>query len=168
MNWYVLYTKPRNEKKVTRLLEEKGVNVFCPLREEIRQWSDRKKKVAEPVFKSYIFVQLDDYKAESVQVLTTPGTVRFLWWNGRPGVVRDREIQAIKDFLDDYKNAEITIEFKAGEEIKVMEGPLKDAEGKIITIRGNRAVLHLHSLGLNMTAHLPLQSLTKSTDGKQA
>lgn len=163
MNWYVLYTKPRNEKKVTRLLEEKGINVFCPLREEMKQWSDRKKKVSEPVFRSYIFVQMDDYKAENVRVLTTPGTVRFLWWNGKPGVVRDKEIQAIKDFLNDYKDAEITVEFKAGEEIKVMEGPLKDAEGKIIMIRGNRAVLHLHSLGLNMTAHLPLQSLTKST-----
>jgi transcription antitermination factor NusG len=161
MKWYVLYTKPRNEKKVTALLMEKGVNVFCPLREEVRQWSDRKKKVAEPVFKSYVFVQLDDYKKENVEVLLTPGAVRFLWWNGAPGVVRNSEIKAIESFLNDYKDAEITVELRTGENIKVKEGPLKDAEGKILMIKGNKAVLHLHTLGLNMTAKLPVQSLSK-------
>lgn len=162
MSWYVLYTKPRNEKKVARLLTDEGVNVFCPLREEVRQWSDRKKKVSEPVFTSYIFVQMEDYKKECADVLSTPGAVRFLWWNGKPGLVRDVEIQAIKDFLNEYKDVEITVNFKEGEQIKVNEGPLKDAAGKIIMIQGNKAILHLHSLGLNMTAKLPLQSLSKS------
>lgn len=163
MSWYVLYTKPRNEKKVTGLLADKGMDVFCPVREEIRQWSDRKKKVAEPIFKSYIFVRMEDYKKESVQVLTTPGTVRFLWWSGKPGVVREKEILAIKNFLNDYKDAEITVTFKEGEQIKVAEGPLKDAEGKIIMVKGNKAILHLYSLGLNMTAKLPLQALSKQS-----
>lgn len=164
MSWYVLYTKPRNEKKVTQRLQEKGIKVYCPLREEVRQWSDRKKKVAEPVFKSYLFVHLENYKADSVDVLTTPGIVKFIWWAGQPGIVRDEEIQAIKDFLDDYKNAEITVTLKEGEYIKVKEGPLKDAEGKVLMVRGNKATLHLHSLGLNMTAKLPVQSLTKTKD----
>lgn len=164
MKWYVLYTKPRNEKKVTSLLMDKGVNVYCPLREEVKQWSDRKKKVSEPVFKSYVFVQLHDYKAENVEVLLTPGAVRFLWWNGKPGVVRNNEIEAIKSFLNDYKDAEITVELKTGEHIKVKEGPLKDAEGRVLMIRGNKAILHLHTLGLNMTAKLPVQSLSKTED----
>ncbi|MBZ0097541.1 MAG: hypothetical protein K8F30_00575, partial [Taibaiella sp.] len=80
------------------------------------------------------------------------------------GIVRDYEIQAIKDFLNNYKNAEITVNLKAGENIMVAEGPLKDAKGKILMIRGNRAILYLHSLGMNMTAKLPLQTLTKSVD----
>ncbi|MCB9044868.1 MAG: UpxY family transcription antiterminator [Chitinophagales bacterium] len=162
MSWYVLYTKSRNEKKVAKRLEEKGIEVYCPLREEVRQWSDRKKKVAEPVFRSYLFVNLADYTKESVEVLYTPGTVRFLWWNNKPGIVRKHEIEAIKSFLNDYKDAEITVTFKEGEKIVVNEGPLKDARGKVLMIQGNKAVLHLHSLGLNMTAKLPLQSLSKS------
>lgn len=164
MSWYVLYTKSRNEKKVAALLKDKGIEVFCPLKEEVKQWSDRKKKVAEPIFKSYVFVRLEDYKKENVDVLTTPGAVRFLWWNGKPGLVRDKEIKAIKDFLNDYRDVDITVTFTEGEHIKVTEGPLREAEGKIITIKGNRAILHLHSLGLNMTARLPLQSLTKYKD----
>src|SRR4051812_48560014 len=110
MPWYVLYTKPRNEKKVATLLQEKGVEVYCPVKEEVRQWSDRKKKISEPVFKSYIFVSLEDYNGQNIPVLETPGSVRFLWWNKKPGIVRDKEIQAIRDFLNNYKGAEITIE----------------------------------------------------------
>ena len=162
MSWYVLYTKPRNEKKVTALLEEANIQVFCPVKEEIRQWSDRKKKVSEPIFKSYIFVKLADYKKESAEVLSLPGAVRFLWWNGKPGIVREKEIKAIKDFLDDYKNAEITVVFREGEQIKVTEGPLKDAEGRILQVKGHKAILHLHSLGVNMVAILPVQALSKT------
>lgn len=162
MPWYVLHTKPRNEKKLTRLLEQKGVKVYCPLRESIKQWSDRKKKVAEPVFKSYIFVFMNDYKEENVNVLMTAGAVRFLWWVGKPGVVRDEEIQAIKDFLDNYKNAEITVDFKPGEIVEVKEGPLKENKGELIQVRGNIAVIHIKALGFSMKAQIPVQSITSA------
>lgn len=162
MPWYVLHTKPRNEKKVTRLLEQKGVRVYCPLRESIRQWSDRKKKVAEPVFKSYVFVYMDDYKEENVKVLMTVGAVRFLWWVGKPGVVREEEIQAIKDFLENYKNAEITVDFKPGEIVEVMEGPFKENKGELIQVRGNIAVIHIKALGFSMKAQIPVQSITSA------
>lgn len=161
MSWYVLYTKPRNEKKVTKLLAEKGVEVYCPLREEVKQWSDRKKKVSEPVFRSYIFVKLKEYSKDSIDILYTPGTVRFLWWNGKPGVVREKEIQAIRDFLNEYRDVEVVANIREGEKITVTEGPLKDSEGKVLRIEGNKVILHLHSLGLNMTAKLPLLSVTK-------
>ncbi|OSZ82400.1 hypothetical protein CAP35_03770 [Chitinophagaceae bacterium IBVUCB1] len=162
MPWYVLHTKPRNEKKLTKLLEQKGVRVYCPLREEIRQWSDRKKKVAEPVFKSYIFVHLNDYKEDSVRVLMTAGAVRFLWWVGKPGVVREAEIQAIKDFLENYKNAEITVEYKPGEVVEVKEGPFKENKGELIQVRGNIAVIHIKALGFSMKAQIPVQSIASA------
>ena len=162
MPWYVLHTKPRNEKKVTRLLEQKGGRGYCPLRESRRQWSDRKNKVAEPVFKSYVFVYIDDYKEENVKVLMTAGAVRFLWWVGKPGVVREEEIQAIKDFLENYKNAEITVDFKPGEIVEVMEGPFKENKGELIQVRGNIAVIHIKALGFSMKAQIPVQSITSA------
>ncbi|MEI8278354.1 MAG: UpxY family transcription antiterminator [Bacteroidota bacterium] len=159
MPWYVLYTKSRNEKKVARLLEEKGIEVYCPLQETIKQWSDRKKKVQEPVFRSYIFVKLMDYNLDSIQILYTPGTVRFLWWLKKPGIVRDEEIQMIKDFLNQYKNIESDTEIKQGESVLIMEGPLKEQTGSVIRLQGNKAILYIKSLGLNIVAHVPLQAL---------
>ncbi|MDX1426779.1 MAG: transcription termination/antitermination NusG family protein [Salegentibacter mishustinae] len=50
MSWYVLYTKPRTEKRVAESLEQMGVEVYCPLITEIKQWKDRKKKLKTPLF----------------------------------------------------------------------------------------------------------------------
>lgn len=161
MPWYVLHTKPRNEKKLTSLLHERGIKVYCPLREEIKQWSDRKKKVAEPVFKSYVFVFLNDYKEESVDVLNLRGAVRFLWWLGKPGVVRESEIKSIQDFLEHYKNAEITISYQKGDIVEVKEGPLKEAKGTLLQVKGNIATIHIKALGISMTARVPVQSIGK-------
>ena len=162
MPWYVLYTKPRNEKKTAKLLEEKGIEVYCPVREVMKQWSDRKKKVAEPVFPSYIFVRLEDYSQEQTSVLMTPGAVRFLFWLKKPGVVRDEEIIAIRQFLDDYREAEITVNFSEGDNVVVTVGPLKEQQGQLLKIRGNKATLQVRSLGWNITAELPLQAITRS------
>lgn len=160
MPWFVLYTKPRNEKKVTSLLADKGVEVYCPQREVIKQWSDRKKKVIEPVFTSYIFVSLENYKEQATGILETPGAVRFLWWAGKPGIVREQEIKAIRDFLEAYKNAEITVDIREGQKVSVTEGVLKGSEGVVTRVKGNKATLYLNMLGMNLVATLPVQSLS--------
>lgn len=159
MPWYVLYTKSRNEKKTSLLLSQRGFEVFCPMQETIKQWSDRRKKVSEPIFRSYLFVHLEDYNARQVEVLTTPGAVRFLWWLGKPAVVRDEEITAIRDFLDNYKSIALSISFAKGQAVTVAHGPLQEQKGTIVRIKGNKATLLLASLNWNITAELPLNYL---------
>ena len=77
-NWYVLYTKPRHEKKVAKRLSQAGHTTYCPLYKVKRQWSDRTKVVEESLFRSYIFIHIEDHKRE--EVFTFPGTVRYLFW----------------------------------------------------------------------------------------
>lgn len=160
MPWYALYTKSRNEKKVADLLEKKGVEIYCPIQEEVRQWSDRKKKVKLPVFKSYVFVRLDDYKRENIQVLETPGAVRFLWWLGKPGIIRDDEIINIRRFLEHYQGAGLKIDYHRGERVRVAGGPLKEQEGIILDIKNKKAILYIDSMGISLTAELPLNLLS--------
>ena len=131
------------------------------MHETVKQWSDRKKKVQEPLFRSYVFVWLRDYEKEQVKVLETPGAVRFLWWLKKPAVVRDAEIEAIRQFLDDYRGATLSVNMNEGEQVTVIEGPLKEQQGRIVKIRGRKAVLQLSSLGWNIVAELPLNSLRK-------
>lgn len=160
MPWYALYTRSRNEKKVADLLQKKGVEIYCPLQEEVRQWSDRKKKVKMPVFRSYIFVHLNDYKMECAQVLNTPGAIRFLWWEGKPGIVRDTEIEEIKKFLQEYRGNELSVmEYRQGEKVRVAAGPLKEKEGVIIDFKNKRAILMIASLGVSLMAQLPLSMI---------
>jgi transcription antitermination factor NusG len=161
--WYVLYTKPRNEKKTAALLTAKNVMVYCPTQISIKQWSDRKKKVEEPLFKSYIFVKLSDYQAECVEVLRTQGAVRFLWHQKKPGIVRDKEIEAIKILLRTYTNVQAIEDshFLPGDHVRINSGPLQSQEGDLIKIRGQRAFLRLSTLGIELQAEIPIVAIEK-------
>ncbi|MDT0651627.1 UpxY family transcription antiterminator, partial [Autumnicola edwardsiae] len=91
MQWYVLYTKPKWELKVYENLQKKDIKAYCPTVTEVKQWSDRKKKITAPLFRSYIFVYLAE--KERSEVFEVPGVVRYLYWLGKPAIVRDVEIQ---------------------------------------------------------------------------
>ena len=117
MDWKVLYVKPRNEKKVATLLENLGVTVYCPLVTEVRQWSDRKKKVQVPLLNSYVFVQIEEKERELV--FQVPGVVRYLFWLQKPAIVRDSEIQLMKDWLTG-ENVKAEVEqLQPGDKMKI-------------------------------------------------
>ena len=97
MNWFVIYTKSRQEKKVALELEKMGITVYCPMINQIRQWSDRKKKVEVPLISSYVFVQLKERDRETV--FEVPGIVRYVYWLEKPAIVRDEEIAVMKTWL---------------------------------------------------------------------
>ncbi len=161
MHWYVLYTNPRSEKKVANRLSDKGFEVYCPLREEIRLWSDRRKKVKVPVFTSYVFIRLESYPQERTLVLETPGVARFLWWLGKPAIIRDQEIEDIHTFLEECRDADINMLYQKGDEVKIDKGPFKEYQGIIIDLDKRKAVLNITSLGLTLRAQLPLAMLKK-------
>ena len=113
MNWYVIYTKPKWEKKVAEQLAEAGIDCYCPLITQIRQWSDRKKKVEVPLFNSYVFVQLDESERNSV--FQSAGVVRYLFWLGKPAIVRHEEIEVIKKWINTSDAADIMVDrYKIG------------------------------------------------------
>ena len=76
MNWYVVYTKPKWEKKVAERLNEMGIVAYCPQITKLSQWSDRKKLISVPLFNSYIFVQIEE--KERNQIFAVTGVVRYL------------------------------------------------------------------------------------------
>ena len=98
MNWYVLYTKPRCEKKVEEQLISFGINAYCPTRLEFKLWSDRKKKIYKPVLPSMVLVNIDDKDINSV--FESPLVVRYMFWMGKRAVVRQSEIDILKKYLD--------------------------------------------------------------------
>jgi len=95
--WHVVYTKPKWEKKVDLNFAQKGIESWCPTQKKERQWSDRKKIIEEPLFKSYVFVKAT--KEEYNNVLSTMGVVRFLYFEKKPAIIRDNEIELIRKYL---------------------------------------------------------------------
>lgn len=146
MNWYVVYTKPKWEKKVAEQLRDKGIECYCPLITQVRQWSDRKKKVEVPLFNSYVFVQLPD--AERNAVFQSVGVVRYLFWLGKPAIVRDEEISIIKKWLDPSEGNDVSVlSFEVGDTIQLDSGPFSSQKAIVQEVTNTHYVLVLESLG---------------------
>jgi transcription elongation factor/antiterminator RfaH len=137
--WYAIYTKARNEKKVAELLSRSDIENFLPLMKRQRIWSDRKKIVEEPLFSSYIFVHISPQ--EHLQVLQTPGVVRFISFEGQKVPVRALQIEAIRQFV--LTGEDITLdesEYTLGKKVRVISGSMKGLEGRLINHLGHQRV----------------------------
>ena len=156
--WFLLYSKPRQELKLARELTKRSVENYCPTLKTIKQWSDRKKKIEEPLFRSYVFIRIDLSERELVYQI--PGFSRFVFWLGKPVIIRDQEINATKDFLNKVVHDSILIEkFKVGQDVRVGVGPMQNQTGKLIRIKGQHATLQLETLGTIVHAKIALSDL---------
>ncbi|MGZ3749659.1 MAG: UpxY family transcription antiterminator [Mucilaginibacter sp.] len=162
MRWYAIYTRPRWEKKVAGLLVQKQIENYCPLNRVRRQWSDRVKIIEEPLFKSYVFVKIEDEDRSLVRM--TNGVVNFVYWNGKPAVIKEKEIQVIRRFLDEYENVEVAkLDLKPEERVRIIGGPMMDQEGRIIEIKNKIAKVCIDSLGYVLIAYINKSKLISTT-----
>ena len=157
--WLAVYTKPRWEKKVHRLLLEKGIVAYCPLNMVYKKWSDRIKKVEEPLFKSYLFVQVS--QPEQTKVRMTAGVLNFVYWVGKPAIIRPEEIDAIRRFLDEYEEVEAVpqLSLAPGSQVMVNAGVMMGATGVVEKMDNKWAEVRLESIGYVLRAKVPTSKL---------
>jgi transcription antitermination factor NusG len=156
--WYAVYTKPRWEKKVAALLLEAGIENYCPINKVTRQWSDRKKIVLEPVFKGYVFVRLEESKKWDIKKI--PGILNFVYWLGKPARIRNEEIDVIKKFLNEFNDVQVEAKgFVVNSEVRIKQGVLMNYKGIVIEVLGNRAVVQIDNLDLQLSAHFDKKNL---------
>src|SRR6478609_8971676 len=103
--WHAVYTRPRWEKKVAEMLTRRKIENYCPINRVIKQWSDRKKVVHEPLFRSYVFVKIAE--SELACLKKTDGVISLVYWLRKPAVIRDTEIEAIRHFLGEYDSVKL-------------------------------------------------------------
>jgi transcription antitermination factor NusG len=150
-HWYVVYTRPRWEKKVALLMQEKGMEHYCPLNKVQKQWSDRKKVVLEPLFKGYVFVSSD--RASKNEVLQVDGVLNFVHWLGKPAIVKESEIQTIKKFLHEFVDVEVTSNTVSEKDhVIIRNGVLMNYKGIVIEVKGKKARVRIESMGLQLSA----------------
>lgn len=134
--WVVLYTRPRHEKKVHDQLCRGLFECYLPLYMRVRQWSDRKKEVAEPLFPCYVFIHTTE--RERLAAIQTSGVVRCLMMNRKVAVVQETEIENIKRLLNEQCMLEVHPSVVVGAKVKIVSGPLAGMEGIVTTIRGRQ------------------------------
>jgi transcriptional antiterminator RfaH len=149
MPWFAIYTRPKNEKKVVEGLERIGVEVYCPMVKQIKQWSDRKKQVEIPLINSYVFVNIEEKKRNIVFEVT--GVVRYLFWLGKPAIIKDLEIEALKENLKGILSAVEVNGIQPGDSLIISKGPFQGKEGVVSQVDKNKIRLVLKELGFLIT-----------------
>ncbi len=125
--WYAFYTSPRAEKKVAEKLEIQHFEHYLPLRKTLKQWSDRKKMVIEPVFKSYIFVKVT--KEDIRKVIPIEGILKVISFGNIAQKIPENQLAFLKLLLESPDDIEIESNLQKGDLVRVIQGPLAGAEG---------------------------------------
>lgn len=141
--WFAIYVKSRNEKKVFKQLDDMGIESFLPLITRLKQWSDRKKKVEEPLFRSYIFIRHDlKDRKEYYNILNISGVVCFVSIEKKPIAIPENQIIAIKEYLNDTELQDFNYDdFKEGELVRIKSGQMKDLIGRYIETKGKHNII---------------------------
>ena len=126
-NWYALYTNARHEKIVARQLEERCIETFLPLYRTWHRWKDRRKQVELALFPSYVFVKIEE--DNKLRVLKVPGAVNLVSFNGKMAALPEREIEALRNALENDTYAEPCPYLRVGRKVRVVRGPMAGAEG---------------------------------------
>ena len=155
IQWYAAYTNSRAEKKVLKELQKQGIEAYLPLQKRLRQWSDRRKWVEEPLIRCYIFVRID--LSDYYQVLNTNGVVRYITFEGKAVPIPADQIEVLKKLVANEADVEVTTDnFTTGDKVKVVSGPLHGLEGELVDFRGNRRVMiRIEHIGQQLVVSIP-------------
>lgn len=152
-SWYAVYTKPFWEKKISTLLESAGVLNYCPVQKILRQWSDRKKVIYAPLFKSYVFININESQKTLVKQIS--GIINFVNYLGQPAVIRDQEIEAIKKFHSEHDEIEVRkTDADSNSRTKIIGAAFSKHQSNIVESGHKKAELHLPTFGYILSAKL--------------
>ena len=157
--WYAVYVKSRAEKKVALEFDYEGVSYYLPLAKRLKQWSDRKKWVEEPLFRSYIFVNIE--QKDYYKVLQVPGTVKYITFEGHAVPIPETQINAIKYYLEenDPENLDDS-KWQKGIKIEIISGSMTGLKGELIEVRGKKTVkVEIEAIGSTLLIHVPKSKL---------
>ena len=152
MNWYVLHTKPRSEKKVEEKLLSIGINAYCPTRQEIRLWSDRKKRIQVPILPSMVLVKIDE--KDFNRVFESPAVLRYRFWLGKRALVRQAEVDTLKKYLKgDYNLIDSKLsDIRIGDDFSLSS--FNNERGIVKRISNNNIWIYLKSIGYSVKLNL--------------
>jgi transcription antitermination factor NusG len=159
LHWFAVYTKPRWEKKVSGILDDNGIENYCPLNKVVKQWSDRKKVILEPLFKSYVFVRVKD--SEKWDLKNVNGILNFVYWLGKPARIKEEDIFTIKKFLNEFSDVQIeeVSRLTVNSKVRIKQGLLMNYNGVLVEINGSRAKVRIETMGVQLSANFDKKNL---------
>lgn len=161
--WFALYTKPRHEFKALEQIAAFDITTYLPTTTVIRQWSDRKKKITEPLFKSYVFIHADEL--ERNKALTSDAVLKTIFFNGKPAVIPDWEIENLKQILNNADKVTVFNGIVKGTKVEIGSGPMIGLEGVVSKVSKNEQTLavSIEMLNRSVIVTLPASTVIKKS-----
>jgi transcription antitermination factor NusG len=159
-NWYALFVRYQHEKPVAVALSNKNYDVYLPLCNSTRSWQDRAKQLWLPLFPSYVFVR--EAMDRQLQILSTPGVIHIVRFGGRPAIISQDQLDAVRKILESHASVEPHPYLGCGDRVRVKSGALAGLEG-ILTRKKNRAqlVISMEMLGRSASVEIELANVER-------
>lgn len=150
-NWYLVYTKPKCEKKVAASLTKRKIENFCPQnRIQIKQIR-KSKLVDQPLFNSYVFVNIEVEKISYIRNIEN--VLNLVYWKGEPAIIKEEEISIIKEFITDHNDIRIEkTHVDEKDTPRIVDRPGFMIDGNLLTIKNKSIKVNLPSLGYTLIA----------------
>ena len=163
-NWFVAYTYPKAEKKVSNRILEAGFDSFLPLQKVRRVWSDRIKYIEEPLFSSYVFVKTD--VTNLPRLTDIHGLSRFIAFQGEYAKVKEKEIKMIQKFVTSGVDIDVfSGRLREKQLVRVKSGPFAGMEGLLVRKEGKgRFVVEIKGISQSISVNIPAQCLEVITN----
>lgn len=160
--WYVVYTKPRSEKRLAAYLKQRNIEAFLPVIRIRSKWSDRYKWIERPAFASYLFVRIH-FDLQSLTVLRAPQAVSFIYCAAEPAMLQENEIETIRIAVEQFSDSLVirnSSQFSPGQKVVVNFGPFAGKEGVVEKIQGKTLlVVSFPSLNKSLQVELPVENI---------
>ncbi|MCF8259970.1 MAG: UpxY family transcription antiterminator [Melioribacteraceae bacterium] len=137
--WYAFYTKPRHEFKARSLILEKEIECYLPTITRLKQWSDRKKKVTEPLINGYIFAYVNE--KERHQVVQVEGILNTVSFKGVPAKIPSWQIENLRLMIETGHQVALENKISIGTRVKVIDGPMIGVEGIVYQTENNESMI---------------------------
>ena len=157
-NWYIVYTRPKCEKKVAALLTRRKIKNFYPVNYQAQPDARRNKLTYQPLFNCYVFVHIADAAID--QLKRVDKVVNIVYWKNKPAIVKENEIAAIKDFTARYPTIRLEpISVNMNDYARIIEGASYTIDGKVVSVKNKSIKVNLPSLGFIMIAEMDKDSI---------
>jgi transcription antitermination factor NusG len=160
--WYALYTMPRTEKKVEQRLSLKNIEIYLPLTETIRIWTDRKKKIKIPLIPGFVFIRCK--QKEISEALETEGVLNVVSYLKKPAKIHEYEINNLKILINEPQFIQLNeeLDISKGDDVEVIRGPFIGLIGKCIRLNGKyRIIVEIKALDKKIEVSVAYSFLKK-------
>ena len=161
-HWFAAYTKSRNEKKVYERLIDEGYEAYLPLQKRLKQWSDRKKWIEEPLLRSYVFVKITERDYHNV--LNISGLVCFVSFEGKAAPIPEKQIDVLRMLLGEQLEIEAIEEnMKPGDLVDIQIGSMMGFSGELVRHKGkSKVIIQIDHVSHKLLVTLPANHIVKS------